>query len=152
MAPKRIHTRRNPDPEAIILVFDPEKIVHKRKEMPISLVLCLDRFLSFPKDGLKSIEDLDFDLKFEQTLFITKSESCLNEIIFDEKRFQDLVSATSIKPLVIPNQNHFKFLLQPWQLGFPLLSYLLSYMIFPGNIIKGLSFMMLKEMCQPKKT
>jgi hypothetical protein len=52
-----------------------------------------------------SIEDLDFDLKFEQTLFITKSESCLNEIIFDEKRFQYLILAASTKPLVIHTQN-----------------------------------------------
>jgi hypothetical protein len=86
-------------------VFDPENILHKRKERPISQVLCLDRYLSFPKDGVTSIEDLDFDLKFEQTLFRTKSESCLNEIIFDKKRFQDLILASSIKPLVIPTQN-----------------------------------------------
>jgi hypothetical protein len=57
---------------------DPEKIVHKRKENPISPVLCLDRYLSFPKDGVKSIEDLDFDSKFEQTMFRTKPKSCLN--------------------------------------------------------------------------
>jgi len=57
----------------------------------------------FPKDGVKSIEDLDFEIKFEQTLFRTKSESKLNEIIFDEKRFQDLIFATCIKPLVISN-------------------------------------------------
>jgi hypothetical protein len=73
--------------------------------MPISPVLCLERFLYFPKDGMKSIKDLDFDLKFEQTLFRTKSESCLNKIIFDAKRFQDLILATSIKPLLIPTQN-----------------------------------------------
>jgi hypothetical protein len=116
-------------------VSDPEKIVHKRKERPISPVFCLDRYLSFPKDGVKSIEDLDFDLKFEQTLFRTKSESSLNEIIFDEKRFQDLILAASIKPPCDSYSepiNHFKFLLQPWKLGFPLLFYLLSYMIFPG--------------------
>jgi hypothetical protein len=105
MAPKRTHTRRNLDLEAMILVFDSEKIVHKRKENPISTVSCLDIYLSFPKDGLKSIEDLDFDLKFEQTMFRIKSESCLNEIIFDEKRFQYLVLVASTKPLVISTQN-----------------------------------------------
>jgi hypothetical protein len=87
-------------------VSDPEKIVQKRNEKPISPVLYLDIYLSFPKYGVKSIEDLDFDLKFEQNLFITKSESSLNKIIFDEKRFQDLILAASIKPLFIPNQNH----------------------------------------------
>ena len=68
--------------------------------------MCLDIYLSFPKDGMKSIEDLDFDLKFEQTLFRTKFESSLNEIIFDEKSFQDLISTASIKPVVIPIQNN----------------------------------------------
>jgi hypothetical protein len=106
MAPKRIHTRRNLDPEAIILVSDPEKIVHKRKEMPISPVFCLDRNLSLPKYGVKIIEDLDFDLKFEQTLFRTRSKSNLSEIIFDEKRFQYLISVASIKPPMIPTQNN----------------------------------------------
>ena len=86
-------------------MFDPKKIVHKRKENPISPVLCLDIYLSFPKDGVISIEDPDFDLKFEQTLFRTKSKSCVKEIIFDEKRFQDLISAASTKPLVISTQN-----------------------------------------------
>ena len=45
-----------------------EKIVHKRKEKKRIPVLCLDRYLSFPKDGLTSIEDLEFDVKFEKTL------------------------------------------------------------------------------------
>jgi hypothetical protein len=105
MAPKRIHSRRNPDPEVVIPVSDPEKIVHKRKEKKISPVLCLDRYLSLPKDGVTSIEDLDFDVKFEQTLFRTKYESCLNEIIFDKKRFQYLILVSSAKPLVIDTQN-----------------------------------------------
>jgi hypothetical protein len=110
MAPKRIHPRRNPDPEAVIHVSNPEKIVHKRKEKPISPVVYLDRYLSLPKDGVISIEDLNFDSKIEQTMFITKSESCLNEIIFDEKNFQDLILATSTKPIVIPNQQPLQVL------------------------------------------
>jgi hypothetical protein len=59
-----------------------------------------------PKDGVKSIEDHDFNLKVEQTLFKTKYESSLSEIIFDEKRFQDLILAASTKTSVIPTQNH----------------------------------------------
>jgi hypothetical protein len=135
-------------------VSDPEKLVHKRKERPISPVFCLDKNLSLPKDGVKSIEDLDFDLKFEQTLFRTRSESSLNEIIFDEKRFQDLISAASIRPVVIPTQNNqpLQVLTAAMAARFPPLSYLLSYMIYPGTIIRGLSCMMLKAMCQPKNT
>ena len=84
---------------------DPEKTIHKRKEKKISPVLCLDRYLSFPKDGVTSIEDLDFDFKFEQTMFKTKSKSCLNNIIFHEKMFQDLILDSSTKPLVVHTQN-----------------------------------------------
>lgn len=80
--------------------------MNQTKERPISPVFCLDINLSLPKDGVKSIEDLDFDLKFEQTLFRTRSESNLNEIIFDEKRFHDLILAAPIRPAVIPTQNN----------------------------------------------
>jgi hypothetical protein len=62
-------------------------------------------YLSFPKDGVTSVEDLEFDVKFEKTLFRTKSESCLSETIFDEKRFKDLILATSVKPIVIHTKN-----------------------------------------------
>jgi hypothetical protein len=58
-----------------------------------------------PKYGVTSIEDLEFDVKFEKTLFITKSKSCLNEFVFENKRFQDLILASSTKPIVIHTQN-----------------------------------------------
>ena len=54
---------------------------------------------------MNSIEELKFDVKFEQSLFRNKSESCLSETIFDEKRFQDLIPAASTRTLVIPAQN-----------------------------------------------
>jgi hypothetical protein len=63
------------------------------------------RYLSLPKDGVTSIEDLKFDVKFEQILFRTKSNSCLSETIIAEKRFQDLILDASTRPLVIPSQN-----------------------------------------------
>jgi hypothetical protein len=86
-------------------VSDPENLVHKRKERPVTPVLCLDQCISFPKDRVTSIEDLEFEVKFEQALFRTKSKSCLSETIFDEKRFQDLVLAASARPIVIHTQN-----------------------------------------------
>jgi hypothetical protein len=110
-------------------VSDPEKIVHKRKEKPISPVLCLDRYLSFPKDGVTSIEDLDFDVKFEQTLFRTKSESCLNEVIFDKKRFQDLILAASTKPIVIHTQNQ-----QPLQVLTTAMAARFSPLVLPAQL------------------
>jgi hypothetical protein len=99
LAPKKIHTRSNPDPEATIPVSDPEKLVRKRKERPVTPVLRPDRYLSFPKDRVTSLEDLEFDVKFEQALFRTKSESCLSETIFDKKRFQDLILAACLPGL-----------------------------------------------------
>jgi hypothetical protein len=47
----------------------------------------LDKNLSLPKDGAQSIDDLDFDTLFEQTLFRSKSETSLDHIVFDEERF-----------------------------------------------------------------
>jgi hypothetical protein len=52
------------------------------------------------------IEDLEFDVKFEQTLFKTKSESCLREFICDEKRFQDFILVASTRLIMIHNHNH----------------------------------------------
>jgi hypothetical protein len=82
-------------------VSDPEKLLHKRKEKTVQSFSFLDKNLSLPKDGLKSIDDLDFDLKFEQTLFRSRSESKLNEIIFDEKKFQSLIPTVPIQTIPI---------------------------------------------------
>jgi hypothetical protein len=54
-------------------VDDPEKILHKRKEKASDSGIFLDINLSLPKDGGKSIDDFDFDIKFELTLFISRS-------------------------------------------------------------------------------
>jgi hypothetical protein len=64
----------------------------------------LDKNLSLPKDGVKSIDDLDFDVKFEQSLFRSRSESSLNGFLFDEKKFQSLISVVPIQTVVIPSQ------------------------------------------------
>jgi hypothetical protein len=101
MAPKKIHTRRNLDPEPIANVYDPENIFHKRKEKTVKSFSFMDINLSLPKDGFKSIDDLDFDLKFEQTLFRSRSEYKLNEIIFDENKFQSLIPIVPIQTIPI---------------------------------------------------
>ena len=68
-----MYTRVNPDPEPATSVSDPEKLLHKRKERITNSVCYLDRNLSLTKDGVKIIDNLDFDLLFEQTLFRSKS-------------------------------------------------------------------------------
>ena len=64
----------------------------------------MDRVSSFPKGGLKIIDDLEFDIKFEQSLFRSKSESDLTEILFDEKKFQTFIHVVPIQVVVIPSQ------------------------------------------------
>jgi hypothetical protein len=103
--PKRNHSRSNLDPEATSHVSDPENLVCKRKENPVTPMFHPYRYLSLHKDGVTIIEYLYFDMKFEQSLFKTKYESRLREIIFDEKRFQDLILAMFVRPIVTPSQN-----------------------------------------------
>jgi hypothetical protein len=85
-------------------VSDPEKLLRREKEQVPDPFYYLDRNLSLPKDGVQSIDDLDFDTLFEQTLFRSKSETCLDEIVFDEKRFQSLIPNKIPRAVVIPTQ------------------------------------------------
>jgi hypothetical protein len=82
------------------LFLQPNNLLSDNKRT-IDSVSYLDRKLSLPKDGVKSIDDLDFDLKFEQTLFRSRSESNLNKIIFDEKKFQSLIPTVPIQTVPI---------------------------------------------------
>jgi hypothetical protein len=54
--------------------------------------------------GVKSIDGLDFDIKFEQTLFRSRSKSNLTQILFDENKFQSFISIVPIQTVVIPSQ------------------------------------------------
>jgi hypothetical protein len=100
-------------------VYDPEKILCRTREKASDPFYYLDRSLSLPKDGVQSIDDLEFDELFEQTLFRSKSETSLDEIVFDQKRFQALISnnipqipnppramAARFSPLILPAQLH----------------------------------------------
>jgi hypothetical protein len=85
-------------------VYDLKKLLHKRKERIKNLVCYLDMNLYFPKYGVKSIDNLDFDLLFEQTMFRSRSKSYLNEIIFDKNKFQYLIPTNPPQATVIPTQ------------------------------------------------
>jgi hypothetical protein len=104
MAPKKVYTRENPDSKPVASVSDPEKLLYKRKERITDSVCYLDRNLSLPKDRVKRIDDIDFDLLFEQTMFRSKTESYLNEIIFDEKKFQSLIPTNPPQVVVISTE------------------------------------------------
>ena len=60
--------------------------------------------MSLPKGGVKNIDSLEFDIKFEQSLFRSKSKSDLTEILFDEKKFQTFIHVVPIQVVVIPSQ------------------------------------------------
>jgi hypothetical protein len=51
----------------------------------------LDKKLSLPKDGAQTIEELNFDTLFKQTLLRSKLEAILDHIVFDKERFQSLI-------------------------------------------------------------
>jgi hypothetical protein len=114
-----IYTKENPDPNPTEPVYNPEKILHKTKEKTSNPFYFLDIILSLPKDDVQSIDDLEFDKLFKKTLFRSKSNTNLDEIVFYQKRFQALVSnnipqvpshprpmATIFTPLILPAQLH----------------------------------------------
>ena len=83
LAPKR-YTRANPYPNPPDIVDDLENFLRKTKNKNQSFTpIKLEKSPSLPKDGVLSIEDLYCDLKFEQTLFRTKSESDLTATVID---------------------------------------------------------------------
>jgi hypothetical protein len=85
-------------------MYDLEKLLHKGKERVPNPLYYLDRNLCLPKDRVKSIEDLDFDLLFKQTLLRSRLESYLNEIIFSENKFQSLIPTNTPRTSIIPTQ------------------------------------------------
>jgi len=114
-----IYTRENPDPKATNPVYDPEKNLHRTRDQASNPFYYLEKIMSLLKDDAQIIEDLDFDDFFEQTLFRSKSETNLDEIVFDPKKFQALISnnipqnpnppramAARFTPLILPVQLH----------------------------------------------
>ena len=83
MTPKKIYTRRNPNPNPILeLVEDPEKLLRKKKAQN-GTCISLNKLVSLPKEGVICVEDLEFDEKFELSLFKSKSYSNLTQIVFN---------------------------------------------------------------------
>jgi len=84
LAPKIIHTRSNLDPEPPNILDDPEKILRKiRLAESQGSNSPLSRENSLP-ENLNTIQDIQFDLPFEHSLFKTKYESCVDQTVIDE--------------------------------------------------------------------
>ena len=95
MAPKKIYTKKNLDPNPILeLVEDPEKLLRKKKAHN-DIGISLNRSTSLPKEGVISVEDFEFDEKFELSLFRSKSDSDLTQIVFDLERSNTFIPYTS---------------------------------------------------------
>lgn len=96
MAPKKIYTRKNPNPNPIPeLVEDLEKLLRKKKIQVDNGIPLINISISLPKEGVISVEDLEFDEKFELSLFRSKSNSDLNQIVFYLERFNIFIPSTS---------------------------------------------------------
>ena len=76
------------------MVEGPEKLLRKKKAQN-GTCISLNRSVSLPKEGVISVEDLQFDVKFELYLFKSKSESNLDHTVFDIEIFKTLVPTTS---------------------------------------------------------
>lgn len=72
MAPKRIYTRANSDPNPPEVFENPEKILKKSNSKVGNNTHQLYRSISLLAKGFALIDDVIFDVKFEQTLFRSK--------------------------------------------------------------------------------
>jgi len=86
-------------------MYDPKKILCREKEQAPEPFYYLENKLSLPKYGVQSIDDLDFDALFEQTLFNSKSETNFDVTAFDEKRFWSLIPNKILQVAAVHAQN-----------------------------------------------
>ena len=93
MAPRTIYTRRNPDPDPNPpkVVEDPERILRRKKRKVDSGIPLISRSVSFPKEGFISVDYLQFYMKFEQSLFKSKLDSDLVQIVFHHGIFNTFI-------------------------------------------------------------
>ena len=80
---KIYYTRSNPDPKPSIIVDNLDRIGKKTKQIEdLDAKVSLIRANSLPQE-LVSLQDIEFDLKFEHSLFRRKSESDLKTVVLD---------------------------------------------------------------------
>lgn len=65
---KAYYIRSNPDPKRVVIVDNPKKIGKKKKIVNLEAEVPLRKVNSLPKE-LVSLTDIDFDFKFENSLF-----------------------------------------------------------------------------------
>ena len=68
----------------------------RKKKSKIDLgVPLMNRSISLPKEGVISVDDLQFDIKFEHSLFRSKSNSNLSHTIFYLEKFKSFIPSKS---------------------------------------------------------
>lgn len=77
------------------MVEDPERLLRKKKIQVDTSIPLIDRSIPLPKEGDISVEYLEFDENFEQSLVISKSDSDLNQIVFDLEIFNNFIPGKS---------------------------------------------------------
>lgn len=84
LAPKKFYyTISNLNPNLPDIVDNPNQIGKKKKQIvSLETELPLRKYNSLPKE-LVSLSDIDFDFKFENSLFRNKSETDLKETVID---------------------------------------------------------------------
>lgn len=85
------YTRRNPDLDPKTLVEDPERILKAKKQSDQSALPIFQRSTSLASNSIKTLYGLKFDLKFEQSLFKSKSNLDLSEVVVDIPRLNAFV-------------------------------------------------------------
>lgn len=92
MAPKRIHMRDHPDLNPPNILYNPQKLIRKKSVMGSQgSNYPLPRANYFP-ESLLTIENIQFDLPFELSLFKTKCERFATEIAIDESVLRPYIS------------------------------------------------------------
>ena len=77
------YTRNNPDPNPKSLIEDLERILKTKKQKDQSSLPIFQRSNSFATESVKTLDVLKIDLKFQHSLFRSKLDSDLNEVVID---------------------------------------------------------------------
>jgi len=93
LALRNIYTRSYPSVDPLEVVKDPERLIKKKnlRESQVTnnpLLKSHSLHESFP-----ILKDIDYDISFEFSIFSTKSESFVPEIVFDEFILKPYISA-----------------------------------------------------------
>jgi hypothetical protein len=105
-APKRAYTRSYPNPKPAIATDNPKQLLRKKTIVEGSVRHNpLQKSPSLPEE-LVAIQDLDFDIFFEQSLFRTKSDSFVAETVLDPTVLQPWTPEV-LSPTTKPQTTHF---------------------------------------------